>query len=269
MRSVFDKSPYSIVKAVLRRSGKPFASLARNYAGSVRCVQTSRAVAALTFDDGPHPEFTPALLEILRRHGAKATFFMIGESAVKYPEVVRNVAEAGHTIGNHSWSHLSLPLLSAEERRRQIRACEAVLRPYGQMLFRPPYGHQTWQCRWDTIRMGYEVVAFNVHAEDWLNRDATWMADRLVGKVGPGSIVILHDNIYRNVLVNGHHDRRSMLEALRLMLERLENRFEFVTVPELLRQGRPMRDNWYGQGPPELQAALEHHLSEARRHRSI
>lgn len=264
MPSRLGRSPYSVLTAVLRRVGRPFAGLARHFAGSIRCVQTNSPVAALTFDDGPHPEFTPQVLEVLNRHKAKATFFMIGESAVQYPDVVRKAAEAGHAIGNHSWSHLSFPLLRPQERLQQIRDCQRVLEPYGQMLFRPPYGHQTWQCRWDTLRLGYEVVAFNVHAEDWIDRDSTWMADQLLKKIRPGSIIILHDNIYRNILANGQPDRTAMLAALQAFLERLENRFKFVTVPELLQQGRAVRDNWYNKGPSELQPALERYLSEQR-----
>lgn len=257
--------PCRTLKAGLRRLSKPFTVLARDFTGSIRCVQTNKAIAALTFDDGPHPEFTPQVLEILRRHGAKATFFMIGRLAIEHPDVVRNVAEAGHVIGNHSWSHLSFPLLRPSERLQQIRDCQRVLEPYGQLLFRPPYGHQTWPCRWDTLRLGYEVVAFNVHAEDWIAHDAIWMAGRLLEKIRPGSIIILHDNIYRNVLANGQPDRRPMLAALQAALERLQTRLEFVTVPELLRQGRPVRDSWYSRGPAELRPALERYRLEQGR----
>ena len=105
--------------------------------GTVSFVQTNERVAALTFDDGPHPDFTPRLLEILKRYDVRSTFFMVGEAAMKRPDLVRRVAEEGHTIGNHSWDHATFPLLSGRERRLQMRRCAKVLEPYGRRLFRP------------------------------------------------------------------------------------------------------------------------------------
>src|SRR6516225_1136210 len=84
--------------------------LLRNVTGTVSHVLTPEPVAALTFDDGTHPQFTPRLLQILERHKAHATFFMVGELAQKHPELVRQVAQARHAIGNHSWDHPSFPI---------------------------------------------------------------------------------------------------------------------------------------------------------------
>ena len=78
-------------------------------------------MVGLTFDDGPDPEYTPRLLEILHRHGARATFFMAGEAARQHPELVRQVAQAGHAIGNHGWDHPSFPFISRDERLAQMR----------------------------------------------------------------------------------------------------------------------------------------------------
>jgi peptidoglycan/xylan/chitin deacetylase (PgdA/CDA1 family) len=250
------KSPDRLVRAGLRLLGKPLAAASRDIAGSIRGVRTSRRIAALTFDDGPDPETTPQVLEILKRHGTKGTFFMVGEGAAACPEIVRRASDAGHIIGNHTWSHHSLPMLTNQERLRQIRGCEEILAPFGQKLFRPPYGHQSWRCRWDTLRLGYEVIAFNVHAEDWLDHEADWMAAQLVKKIRPGSILILHDRLYRSVLPHGHTDRTQMLRALNRALEQLKNHYDFVTVPELLRQGPADRVNWYEKSPPELRPAL-------------
>jgi hypothetical protein len=92
------------------------------------------------------------------------------------------------------------------------------------------------------------------------------MAEQLLAKIRPGSIIILHDDICHNILTNGQRDRRSMLAALDAVLDRLQDRFEFVTVPELLQRGRTVRDNWYDKAPSELHSKLEHDLSEYRRH---
>ena len=84
--------------------------------------------------------------------------FMIGELAEQHPEIVRAAGAAGHAIANHSWSHLSFPLLSARERYEQLRRCQEALAPYGQRLFRPPYCHQTLGSRWQALCAGYEVI---------------------------------------------------------------------------------------------------------------
>lgn len=257
-----------VVARVLRRGSallaSPLNNAAQNCLGVLTRVATHRPVVALTFDDGPHPEHTPALLAILAKHDARATFFMIGELAAQYPRVVRAVAQAGHVVANHSWSHLSFPLLTAHERYQQLRRCKEALAPYGAMLFRPPYCHQNVGSRWQTLCAGYEVVAFSVHVEDWLARPAEWMSERLVRQTRPGSIIILHDNIYRSALTASEPDRRPMLRALDDALERLQQRFRFVTVPELLRLGQPLRENWYLQGQEEMQPALQRYLLEQR-----
>jgi peptidoglycan-N-acetylglucosamine deacetylase len=256
----------NVAKQLLRRGSRilalPLTRAARDCLGVITAVKTNWPMVALTFDDGPHPESTPAVLAVLDKYGARATFFMIGELAEKHPEIVRAAAAAGHTIANHSWNHLSFPLLTAHERYEQLRRCEQALAPHGKKLFRPPYCHQTLGSRWHTLRAGYEIIAFSVHAEDWLARSAEWMAGRLVQQARPGSIVILHDNIYRSILPAAQFDREPMLRALDESLRRLQNRFQFVTVPELLQCGRPVRESWYRQGPEELQPVLRRQLVE-------
>jgi peptidoglycan-N-acetylglucosamine deacetylase len=251
-----------VFRAGSRVLTEPFNRVSRDCLGIVTSVKTDKPMVALTFDDGPHPEYTPALLEILAKHNARATFFIIGELAEKHPEIVRAAGAAGHAIANHSWSHLSFPLLTARQRHDQLARCQEALAPYGQRLFRPPYCHQTLGSRWQALYAGYEVIAFSVHVEDWLDRSAQWMAGRLEQQTRPGSIIILHDNIYRSILPAAQLDRKPMLRALDQFLGRVPNRFQFVTVAELLRHGPPLRENWYRQGPEELQPALRRHLVE-------
>jgi len=117
---------------------KVLAVAERHLMGIITHVETQEEVAALTFDDGPHPEYTPRLLEILERLQARATFFMVGEAAQRHREIVRRVADAGHAIGNHSWDHPSFPQITGRERREQIRPCERAIAPYGERIFRPP-----------------------------------------------------------------------------------------------------------------------------------
>jgi len=217
--------------------------LAQKVTGTITHFAATDAVA-LTFDDGPHPEYTPRLLEILQRHQVRATFFPVGEFAQKYPELVRRVAEAGHAIGNHSWSHPAFPFINSREQREQIRAAAKAIAPYGQKIFRPPYGYQNVTSRLNTLWLGYHVVTWSVHAEDWFDRDANWMADQLLSQIQPGSIVLLHDGVFDG-LQERFFDRAPTIVAVDMLLERLGKQFRFLTLPEMIRQTRPQRVNWY------------------------
>lgn len=263
----------SLVGRVVRRGAAalavPVKLASRKYLGVITGVATDRPALALTFDDGPHPDYTPAVLDLLAKHGARATFFMIGELAARHREIVRAAAQAGHAIANHSWSHLSFPLLTARERDDELRRCEDALAPYGGKLFRPPYCHQSPGSRWHARRAGYDVVGFSVHAEDWLARPVEWMRETLTRRARAGAIVILHDNIYRSVLPEAECDRKPMLRALDGALLEWRGRFECVTVPELLRAGSPVRENWFQEGPRTMQPQLQRFLREQRQRKNF
>jgi peptidoglycan/xylan/chitin deacetylase (PgdA/CDA1 family) len=230
---------------------KLFSIAARNVIGTITHVTTRDPVVALTFDDGPHPEFTPRLLDILERHHARATFFMTGEAATEHPQIVKHVAQAGHAIGNHSWNHPSFPLISGRERRTQIRDCASALAPYGQRMFRPPYGEQNIASRLDALLLGYQIIMFNVAADDWCGGDAVSVADQIERQICPGSVVVLHDRLF-DALEPAYFNREPLLEAVRILLNRLGDRYDFVTVPELLRRGRPQKQIWYKEANLQL-----------------
>jgi peptidoglycan/xylan/chitin deacetylase (PgdA/CDA1 family) len=233
--------------------------------GTITHVSVCDPVAALTFDDGPHPESTSRLLDILDRYQTRATFFLVGEAAQRYPELVRRMAQAGHSIGIHTWDHSSFPLISRRERRAQLRAYQKAVAPYGQRLFRPPYGHQSVTSRLDALLLGYQVVTWSVVAEDWLDHDANWMADQLTKKIKPGSVVLLHDVLY-HIVDERYADRGPVLEAVGLLLERFGDSFHFVTVPELLRRGRPQRAHWYWKADLDWLNSLRGQYGEPRRY---
>ncbi len=239
-------------KSTLRRTA---ADLKRLVTGTITHVSVSEPVAALTFDDGPDAEHTPRLLSLLDRFGAAATFFMIGEAAEKNPCVVEMVASAGHAVGNHSWDHPSFPQISLGEQWRQLRKCERALAPHGQKLFRPPFGHQTAQSRLLAWGMGYQVVTWSLVAADWLDNEAEWMADHVEKEMRPGSIVLFHDSL-RPVLNPRYGDRGRTLKAVELVLSRLGDQFQFVTVPQLLARGRAQKKDWQVEGKPEFFAQL-------------
>ena len=216
-----------------------------NTLGSIISVSTELPIVALTFDDGPNPECTPKLLEILSKRDAQATFFMLGHFASKYPDLVRQVAEAGHAIGNHSWDHPKFSQISRKERRRQIRLCEGAIAPYGERLFRPPFGSENLGSRLDALLLGYEVVCWSVGAQDYVGHKADYMGPRVLKMLRPGSIIIFHDAIYPPIPEKDFEDRRPTLEAVDNLLAAVSGKYRFVTLPELLRLGQPQKQNWF------------------------
>jgi peptidoglycan-N-acetylglucosamine deacetylase len=228
----------------------------RGTLGTITRVRTQDPVVALTFDDGPDPDCTPRLLDLLEKHGARATFFMTGEAAQQYPALVRRVAMAGHAIGNHSWDHPSFPVISGRERRAQIRACAKALEPYGERLFRPPYGDQSVVSRLDAFFLGYKVIMFDVTTDDWCGGDALSIADQLERRLHPGSLAVLHDRLC-DALEESYFNRDAVVEAVAILLQRVSARFRFVTVRELLRHGKAQKEVWYQKADLELLNKLQ------------
>jgi peptidoglycan/xylan/chitin deacetylase (PgdA/CDA1 family) len=191
---------------------------------------------ALTFDDGPNDPHTLRLLDVLARYGAKATFFLIGKYVRRRPDIARAIAVAGHEIGNHTYSHPNLILVSAARLRRELEDCNKALadelgpRP---ALFRPPFGGRRPNVLRTARALGLQPVMWSITGYDW-NAPS---ADHIVGKVTPGlksrraEIVLLHDG--------GHlgfgADRSHTVEATRRLLEMYPGR-SFVSVPQLAKQ---------------------------------
>lgn len=236
--------------------------------GTITHVSTSKPAVALTFDDGPDPVSTPRLLDVLHRHHAKATFFMVGQAAERHPDLVKQVAAAGHAIGNHSWDHPSFPLLTGHERRAQIRACAKALAPYAQHIFRPPYADQNFLSCLDALWLGYQVIAYNATAIDWLDHDADWIKSRIMSRIQNGSIILFHDSLFRHA-EDRYIDREPMLKAVNMILNELSGRLTFMTVPELLRQGRPQRQYWHKQTDIDVLNGLKGRYGEVRRYSKV
>ena len=216
----------------------------RRLLGTITHVQTIKNIVALTFDDGPHPDSTPAILETLEKHKVHATFFMVGEAAQKYPELVRRIAKSGHVIGNHSWDHPSFPLLTGKERRKQIRDCAKAIFPYGTRLFRPPYGDQTISSRLDAFFLGYKVITWNLLAYDWQENGPETIVNHIVKKTVPGSIILFHDALYKST--NDFPNNKDLtVHIVDRVLNRFHGKFMFLTIPELLRTGKPARRDWH------------------------
>ena len=151
---------------------------------------------ALTFDDGPDPETTPRLLDLLDRHGVCATFFVTGERAARHPGIVRDILSRGHSIGNHSFSHMPLLMLKGMRTlRREVKAAQTALGRFGivPLAFRPPVGVTNPHLWRVLLEQGMYCVNFSCRAADLGNLLVAGLSSRVLRKVSPGDIVALHD----------------------------------------------------------------------------
>jgi hypothetical protein len=193
--------------------------------------------------------YTPRLLRVLETHGAKATFFLIGERAEEYPEIVEGIAAAGHAIGNHTYSHRALPDLTRIEQSREIARCREAIGGLGTSLFRPPYGQQSELSFRSARRAGYEVVGWSVLSGDWKLQPSRELAANILAQIEPGAIVLMHDALHepRDACAA---NRDYAIEAVDQVLARLGSHTRFVTVPELYSLGKKVRRAWFTRRRP-------------------
>lgn len=160
----------------------------------------------LTFDDGPIPEVTPKVLDILDRYGVKATFFMVGENIDKHPEVFEQVVKAGHSIGNHTYNHMKGWKFSTAEYIANVHQWEEAAKRHSSIhpftpstLFRPPYGRTwVWQRR-AVQKLGYEIYLWDVLTRDYNpRRTPEAMLAQIKRQTRPGSIINFHDSVKSN-----------------------------------------------------------------------
>jgi peptidoglycan/xylan/chitin deacetylase (PgdA/CDA1 family) len=164
--------------------------------GSVRGAHTDAPVVALTYDDGPEPGATDAVLDALAEAGVQATFFQLVYRAEAYPELVSRIVAAGHEVALHGIDHTRLTGLTAAEVTRRLvggkhRLEQVAGRPV--RLFRPAYGSQTVRTYLAARRAGLDVVVWGPTAEDWRDGTPAEVAGRALAGVAPGEVVLLHD----------------------------------------------------------------------------
>jgi len=190
---------------------------------------------ALTFDDGPNPRWTPQLLDVLGRHGVKATFFLIGQYAAQQPELVRRIHAAGHLIGNHTWTHPDLALTGKEQTREELARTSGELESIlgaSVKYFRPPFGSRRPATLRIARELGLRPVMWNAMTYDWNTNSAELIAaraEKLIvrnSKRGKATNLLLHDGGHLTLEV----DRDASVAAAGLLAQRYRATHRFVTV---------------------------------------
>jgi peptidoglycan/xylan/chitin deacetylase (PgdA/CDA1 family) len=205
--------------------------LERAFPGVVWRVETEDPVVALTFDDGPDAVYTPQVLEILTRHNARATFFLIGEHARQHPELLERIRAAGHAIGNHMDANGATVLMSTRAFEASLLRCERALElSSGQKFLRPGVGMIRPAQLELARRHGYTVVIGSAYAWDAQRPPAAYIRWAIGKNLRPGAIAILHD---------AGGNRSNTLAALEGILQEGKRRgFQWVTLPELFSRAR-------------------------------
>ena len=179
---------------------------------------------ALTFDDGPGP-VTARLLDTLKKHKVKATFFLVGERVEKRPQVVRRMAREGHEIGNHTYDHESLPALSDAQITEELSRTQEVLRRVigkRPRMMRPPYGHTDARVVAAAKKLGLAQVLWTGTTLDWSLRDVDKIGDKVLSLARPNGVILMHDVVPHTV------------KAMPRVLRELKRRgYRLVTVSEL------------------------------------
>ncbi len=193
---------------------------------------TGEKLIALTYDDGPNPTITPRLLKLLQSKGARATFFLLGESVKAHPEIVKTIVDAGMEIGNHSDTHPQFTKLSEEKIRSELQtnhdriisaAPNATIR-----TMRPPYGAYNGTVMRVAEQMGYKVILWSVDTNDWRKRTTEQMTQTVLKEARDGAIILMHDRY------------ETSLQTTAQILDSLSAQgYRFVTISELLSHRRP------------------------------
>lgn len=185
--------------------------------------QEGQKKIALTFDDGPHPYYTEQLLKGLKERNVKVTFFVTGKNVETYPEIVKNIHEDGHLIGNHTYNHTQLTRKNGEKFKQEIiQTNEVIKKVTGEdtIFIRPPYG--CWNKEFEK-ELNMFPVLWTVDPLDWCSQDASCIVRNVCTKVEENDIILMHDQY-----------KTTVTAVFKIIDTLTEEGYEFVTVDELL-----------------------------------
>lgn len=186
---------------------------------------------ALTFDDGPHKEFTPLVLDVLKEENVKATFFIVGKNAEQYPDIIDRILAEGCELGNHTYEHTYLKGLDKSTQTREIDLCDDELfyhSEYCTHLLRPPGGLYDDSVIEICAKRDYKIIIWSIDTRDWTGASEIEIENEVMSNIDDGAIVLMHD-----FNRPGSHT----VEALKKIIPEIKQLgYSFVTVSELLEQ---------------------------------
>jgi peptidoglycan/xylan/chitin deacetylase (PgdA/CDA1 family) len=190
---------------------------------------------ALTYDDGPNDPHTLRLLGVLAKHEVKATFFLIGRYVQQRPDLAREIVQAGHVVGNHTFTHPLLIFKSAAEIRQELSDCNAALADaLGQQtsLFRPPFGGRRPAVLRIARELGLEPVMWNGTGFDWTAPPSAVIEQKVAKQIRGGDVILLHDGGHQQMGA----DRSQTVQATDHLIAKYQSRgYEFVTISAMMR----------------------------------
>jgi peptidoglycan/xylan/chitin deacetylase (PgdA/CDA1 family) len=189
---------------------------------------------ALTYDDGPNDPHTLRLLEVLAKHEIKATFFLIGRYVQQRPDLTREIVQAGHAVGNHTFTHPLLTFKSAAEIRQELSDCNAALKDaLGQppSLFRPPFGGRRPAVLRIARELGLEPVMWNVTGFDWTAPPSAVIEQKVANQIRGGDVILLHDGGHQQM---GADRSQTVIATDHLITKYKSEAYEFKTIPEMI-----------------------------------
>ncbi|QEK13431.1 polysaccharide deacetylase family protein [Crassaminicella thermophila] len=191
----------------------------------------NQKVIALTFDDGPHPRFTPQILDLLKKYDAKATFFVLGRHVELYPTVIKRAVAEGHEIGNHTYTHIDIKNTSLKKLQNEFEKTQNIIFSVTGIkpkIFRPPFGFCTEKVIKLANQNDCKIILWSNHqdSKDWSNPGVQKIIKKTLSNVENGDIILLHDYV---------EGPSQTIEALKTILPELKNRgYEFVTISKLI-----------------------------------
>ncbi len=203
-----------------------------------RYGKPKRKEVVLSFDDGPDPTYTPQILDILDKNDIKGTFFILGENAMKHPELVERIFKEGHEVGNHTFTHPDVASITPFQTRMELNATQRLFQEitgHSMTLFRPPYiADAEPSTRSELVpilraqEMGYTMVGESIDSEDWKEISSNEIVKRVLDQLPEGNVILLHD---------AGGDRSNTVEALPIIIKELKKRgYTFTTIADLIRK---------------------------------
>jgi peptidoglycan/xylan/chitin deacetylase (PgdA/CDA1 family) len=189
---------------------------------------------ALTYDDGPNDPHTLRLLEVLARHGARATFFLIGRYVEQRPDIAREIVKAGHVVGNHTFTHPLLIFKTAAEVHKELTDCRSALQDAigaHSNLFRPPFGGRRPAVLRVVRELGLQPVMWNVTGYDWNAPPAAVIERKVSRQIRGGDVILLHDGGHKHM---GADRSQTVLATENLIKRYKQDGYEFKTISEMM-----------------------------------